>query len=190
MIRKASLEESKLIYTENMEKDFPDDEIPDYNRFVKLTEDNVHDVYLYSSNNQDAAYFITVENNNNILITHLAVMKEFRSKGLGKILLEEIKKFFKDKNILIVEVEAESRANNEEELDIINRRKRYYLNLGFVQCKNMSYILYNVDYDILTYTPNNREYEPQEIKKIMEEIYANVGVDKSKLKIEILERKQ
>lgn len=54
----------------------------------------------------------------------------------------------------------------------------------------MSYILYNVDYDILTYTPNNREYEPQEIKKIMEEIYANVGVDKSKLKIEILERKQ
>ena len=127
MIRKASLEESKLIYTENMEKDFPDDEIPDYNRFVKLTEDNVHDVYLYSSNNQDVAYFITVENNNNILITHLAVMKEFRSKGLGKILLEEIKKFFKDKNILIVEVEAESRANNEEELDIINRRKRYYL---------------------------------------------------------------
>ena len=68
MIRKASLEESKLIYTENMEKDFPDDEIPDYNRFVKLTEDNVHDVYLYSSNNQDVAYFITVENNNNILI--------------------------------------------------------------------------------------------------------------------------
>ena len=155
MIRKASLEESKLIYTENMEKDFPDDEIPDYNRFVKLTEDNVHDVYLYSSNNQDVAYFITVENNNNILITHLAIMKEFRSKGLGKILLEEIKKFFKDKNILIVEVEAESRANNEEELDI-----------------------------------NNREYEPQEIKKIMEEIYANVGIDKSKLKIEILERKQ
>ena len=48
----------------------------------------------------------------------------------------------------------------------------------------------DIIYDILTYTPNNREYEPQEIKKIMEEIYANVGVDKSKLKIEILERKQ
>ena len=185
MIRKASLEEAKLIYTKNMEKDFPEDEIPDYNKFVKLTEKNIHDVYLYNTNNSDVAYFITVEKENNILITHLAVMKEYRSKGIGKVLLEEIKKHFKDKNILIVEVEAESRANNKEELDIINKRKRYYSNLGFVQCKNMSYILYNVDYDILTYSPNNRTYEPKEVKKIIEEIYKAVGIDKTKLKIEI-----
>lgn len=185
MIRKASLEEAKLIYTKNMEKDFPEDEIPDYNKFVKLTEKNIHDVYLYNTNNSDVAYFITVEKDNNILITHLAVIKEYRSKGIGKVLLEEIKKHFKDKNILIVEVEAESRANNKEELDIINKRKRYYSNLGFVQCQNMSYILYNVDYDILTYSPNNRTYEPNEVKKIIEEIYKAVGIDKTKLKIEI-----
>ena len=185
MIRKASLEEAKLIYTKNMEKDFPEDEIPDYNKFVKLTEKNIHDVYLYNNNNSDVAYFITVEKDNNILITHLAVIKEYRSKGIGKVLLEEIKTHFKDKNILIVEVEAESRANNKEELDIINKRKRYYSNLGFVQCKNMSYILYNVDYDILTYSPNNRTYEPKEVKKIIEEIYKGVGIDESKVKIEI-----
>lgn len=184
MIRKASLEEAKLIYTKNMEKDFPEDEIPDYNKFVKLTEKNIHDVYLYNTNNSDVAYFITVEKDNNILITHLAVIKEYRSKGIGKVLLEEIKKHFKDKNILIVEVEAESRANNKEELDIINRRKRYYSNLGLVQCR-MSYILYNVDYDILTYSPNNRTYEPKEVKKIIEEIYKAVGIDQAKLKIEI-----
>ena len=185
MIRKASLEEAKLIYTKNMEKDFPEDEIPDYNKFVKFTEKNIHDVYLYNNNNSDVAYFITVEKDNNILITHLAVMKEYRSKGIGKVLLEEIKKHFKDKNILIVEVEAESRANNKEELDIINKRKRYYSNLGFVQCKNMSYILYNVDYDILTYSPNNRTYEPKEVKKIIEEIYKAIGIDESKIKIKI-----
>ena len=69
MIRKASLEEAKLIYTKNMEKDFPEDEIPDYNKFVKLTEKNIHDVYLYNNNNSDVAYFITVEKDNNILIT-------------------------------------------------------------------------------------------------------------------------
>ena len=185
MIRKASLEEAKLIYTKNIEKDFPEDEIPDYNKFLKLTKENIHDVYLYNNNNIYVAYFITVEKNNNILITHLAVMKEYRSKGIGKILLEEIKKYFKNKNILIVEVEAEIRASNKEELDIINKRKRYYLNLGFVQCKNMSYILYDVNYDILTYSPNNREYEPNEVKKIIEEIYTTVGIDKTKLKIEI-----
>ena len=119
------------------------------------------------------------------MISHLAVIKEFRSKGIGKILLEEIEKYFTDKNILIVEVEAESRANNEEELDIIKRRKKYYLKLGFKQCMNMSYVLYNVEYDILTFSLDQKEYTGQEIKKIIEEIYSKVGLNKAMLKIEV-----
>ena len=185
MITKASIEEAEKLYKECIEKDFPDDEIPSYNQFVKLTQENIHTIYLYKQDNQNVAYFITVECNNNILISHLAVIKEFRSKGIGKILLEEIEKYFTGKNILIVEVEAESRANNEEELDIIKRRKKYYLNLGFKQCMNMSYVLYNVEYDILTFSPDQKEYTGQEIKKIIEEIYSKVGLNKAMLKIEV-----
>lgn len=185
MITKASIEEAEKLYKECIKKDFPDDEIPSYNQFVKLTQENIHTIYLYKQDNQNVAYFITVECNNNILISHLAVIKEFRSKGRGKILLEEIEKYFTDKNILIVEVEAESRANNEEELDIIKRRKKYYLKLGFKQCMNMSYVLYNVEYDILTFSLDQKEYTGQEIKKIIEEIYSKVGLNKAMLKIEV-----
>ena len=186
MITKANLEEAKLIYREHMEFDFPDDEIPDNNRYVKLTKENIHNVYLYKMENKNVAYFITAENNNSILITHLAVMKEFRSKGIGKIFLEEIKKFFEDKNMLIVEVESEVRANNDEELNIIKRRKNYYLKADFMKCENMNYVLWGVKYDILIYVPDKKQqYNNKQIKDIIEKIYLSLGLDKSKLIIDI-----
>lgn len=186
MIRKANLEEAKLIYKENMELDFPDDEIPDYKRYLQLTEKNIHDVYIYEQNGKKVAYFITLECNNSILITHLAVMRKFRSQGIGKILLSDIKDYFTNINMLIVEVEAESRANNNEELNIIKRRKKYYLNSGFTQCSNMNYVLYGVQYDILVYIPNKeKEYTSNEVKSIIKSIYLKVGINESKLKIDI-----
>ena len=185
MITQANLEEAKNIYKECMVEDFPDDEIPSFNQFVKLTQEKINTVYLFEKDGKNVAYFITVECNNNILISHLAVIKQYRSQGIGKILLKEIENFFKDKNILIVEVEAESRASNEKELDIIKRRKKYYLNFDFKQCMNMSYILYGVEYDILTYTPHQKEYSTNEIKKIIEEIYSKVGLNMSVLKIDV-----
>lgn len=187
MIRKASLEESKLIYKKYMVDDFPDDELPGYNRYIWLTKENIHDIYLFEEDNNPVAYFISLEDGNgNILITHLAVIKEFRSKGIGKILLNKIKEYFNDKNMLIVEVEAESRANNKEELEIINRRKKYYLNSGFTQCDNMKYVLYNVEYDILVCELHNcGKVDNYRIKEIMEKNYSKLGINKSKLEIEI-----
>ena len=185
MITRASMEEAKMLYKECIEKDFPDDEIPNYNQFIKLTQENIHTIYWYKQEDQNVAYFITVEHNNNILISHLAVIKEYRSKGIGKKLLEEIENYFANKNMLIAEVEAESRASNEEELEIIKRRKKYYLNLGFKQCMNMLYSLYNVEYDILTFSPKQIEYTGQEIKQVIEDIYSKVGLNKNMLKIEV-----
>ena len=186
MIKKANLEEAKLIYKEHMENDFPPDELPEYKKYMYLTEKNIHEIYLYEKENVPVAYFITVEDKGNILITHLAVIKEFRSKGIGKVLLNEIKEYFKNKKMLIVEVEAESRANNKEELEIINKRKRYYLKSDFVQCDNMRYVLFNVEYDILVCGLNKcGKVDNYEIKEIMEKIYTNLRIDNSKLKIEL-----
>lgn len=187
MIIQTNLEEAKEIYNKHMLEDFPEDELPEYERYLKLTKEKLHRVYLYKKDNQNVAYFIVVEEENNILITHLAVMKEFRSKGIGRVFLEDIKNFFNDKNLLIVEVEAETRANNGEELDIIKRRKKYYTRAGFEECKKIEYILWGVEYDILIYTPeNNRKYSNVEIKKTIEKLYEKLGLNKEKLKINIV----
>ncbi len=186
MIEKANLEEIKYIYNKYMIKDFPDDEIPEYERFLEHSKKELYNAYLYKKNGQNVAYFITVEENNNVLITHLAVIEEFRSKGIGKIFLEEVKEYLANKNILIVEVEAETRANNDIELEIIKRRKKYYTKAEFKQCENMKYVLCNVDYDILIYTPNSsNNYNNIEIKKIIENLYKKLGICNDKLKISI-----
>ena len=172
MIKKADLDKSINIY-KYMKKDFSNNEIPDYKTYLKLTEKNIHNVYIYEENNQEMAYFITMEKNNSgkILITHLAVFKKFRGKGIGKKLIEEIKFFFYDKKILIVEVESEKNAKNKQELEIIEKRIRYYLNVGFKKCNNLEYNLFRTDYYILTFTKTSRTISNKEIKQIIEEIY-------------------
>ena len=190
MIVEANLEEAKEIYNKHMLEDFPADELPEYERYLKLTKEKLHNVYLYKKDNQNVAYFIVVEKEKNILITHLAVMKDFRSKGIGKVFLEDIKTFFNDKKMLIVEVEAETRANNNEELDVIKRRKKYYTRAGFEECKKIEYILWGVEYDILIYVPEgNKIYENIEIKEIIEKLYEKLGLEKEKLKINIMQKK-
>ena len=117
-------------------------------------------------------------------------MNELTFEKKKKILLSDMEK----SNIKILNTEdslnliksGKSIARlGDGELDIIKRRKKYYLNFDFKQCMNMSYILYGVEYDILTYTPHQKEYGASEIKKIIEEIYSKVGLNMSMLKIDV-----
>lgn len=170
MIKKANFEEAIGVY-KYMQEDFLDSEIPNFKRFLKMTQENIHNVYIYEEDEQEIAYFITMEKNEKVLITHLAVIKEYRGKGIGKRFLESIKEFLSDKKILIVEVESEKNAKNGEELQVIEKRLRYYLNSGFKKCEGMEYILFGVDYYILTYSGFTNKISNQEVKQIIEDIY-------------------
>lgn len=172
MIKKVDLEKALEIYN-FMKEDFPKNEIPDYKRYLKFTKEHIHNVYVYEENEQEIAYFLTMENvkNKNILITHLAVIEKYRGKGVGKRFIEEIKKFFIDKKMLIVEVETEKNAKNEQELKIIKKRINYYINAGFKKCEGLEYKLFNVDFYILIYSKLNEKIFNKEIKETIENIY-------------------
>ncbi len=166
MIQKANLEKTIEIY-KFMEEDFPKSEIPDYENFLKLTERNIHNVYVYKENEQDIAYFITMEKDEKVLITHLAVIKNYR----GKRFIEEIKDFLSNKRVIILEVESEKNAKNEQELAIIEKRLRYYYNAGFKKCEGIEYRLFNMDYYILTYSKLDKKISNEELKQTIENIY-------------------
>ena len=93
MIKKAELEEALNIY-KYMIEDFPDSEIPNYERYEKMTKENIHKVYLYEENEKNIAYFITLEKEGKVLITHLAVIKEYRGKRSRKKISWSNKKIF------------------------------------------------------------------------------------------------
>ena len=170
VIKKADLEKAKQIY-KYMGEDFPKNEIPNYTGFLKLTQENIQNVYIYEENSQEIAYFVTMEKDEKVLITHLAVIKEHRGQGVGKRFLETIKNFLSNKKVLIVEVETEKNAKNEQELEVIEKRLRYYLNAGFVKCNELNYVLYNVDYYILTYSTDESSISPNMLKDTIESIY-------------------
>src|SRR5699024_7362624 len=106
---------------------------------IKLIEEEKSKVYIFKKENKKVAYFITMEVDKFILITHLAVIKEFRGKGLGKEFLKNIEEFFYDKNLLIVEVESEKMSTNKEELDTINRKKNFYLKSEYIKYSKIDY---------------------------------------------------
>lgn len=178
MIRRAELAKALKIY-KFMEDDFASSEIPDYARYEKMTKENIHQVYLYEENEKDIAYFITLEKEGKVLITHLAVIKEYRGNGAGRRFLEAIKTFLADKDLIIVEVESERMAKNEQELDIIQKRLRYYLKAGFKKCEGMEYNLFNVDYDILIYGKAKEKMSNIEVKKTIEKLYDGLFPSKS-----------
>ena len=184
MIEKASFEQAIEIYKIYMEKDFPQNEIPNFERFKKLTENKKQDVYIYKEGNKIVAYFVTMEKEGCVLITHLAVVEEFRSKGIGRRFLEEIKDFLSNRKILIVEVETEKNAKDENELEIINKRIRYYIKADFKKCERMEYELFGVDYYILTYSTQNVNIEENKLKEIMEKIYDGL-FPRENLRIEV-----
>lgn len=183
MIKKADLEKAKQIY-KYMEGDFPKNEIPNYKGFLKLTQENIQNVYIYEENSQEIAYFIIMEKDEKVLITHLAVIKEHRGQGVGKRFIETIEEFLANKKVLIVEVESEKNAKNEQELEVIEKRLRYYLNAGFVKCNELKYVLYNVDYYILTYSTDESSIFPNVLKDTIESIYDGL-FPKENLKISI-----
>ena len=96
MIKKLDIEGAKKLYRNYMEKDFPDDEIPSYKHYVKLIEEGLSIPYTYEENNEEKAYIICVEKGDFVLLSHLAVLKEYRGQGIGTKLLEEIKAFYKE----------------------------------------------------------------------------------------------
>ena len=173
MVQKANLQKAVEIH-QYMERDFSENEIPDYQRYLKLTKENIHNVYVYKENGQEVAYFITIEKEEKVLITHLAVIEDYRGKGMGKRLLEAIKTFLGNKKMLMVEVETEKNAKNEQELTIIERRIRYYLKAGFRKCEGIEYRLFDMDYYILIYSTFINEISDKEVKQTIEAIYGGL----------------
>ena len=184
MIEKVNDEKAIKIYQKHMEKDFPEAEIPSLKRFKKMLEDEKQNVYVFKQDEQELAYFITMEKDNHVLISHLAVMEEFRGKGIGRNFLEAIKEFLSNKIMLIVEVETEKNATNEQEREIIEKRIRYYLKAGFKKCEKITYKLFGIDYYILIYSVSNAKISELEVKQTIEDIYEGL-FPKENLKISL-----
>lgn len=185
MINKLDIEAAKELYKNYMEKDFPDDEIPSYKHYIKLIEDGLSIPYIYKENNKEKAYIICVERGDYVLISHLAVFKEYRGQGIGTNLLQEIKDFYKSKQAVILEAEAEEQAKDEKSLEIIKRRQKFYTKCGFTPYPNLDYELVGVKYLIFAYSNLENKIEDEKLIGIIKELYKGILSNEKILEIKL-----
>lgn len=185
MIRKLDIEEAKKLYQDYIDEDFPDDERPNYNHYVKLLESEEFIPYSYEEENKMKAYIICIEKGDNVLISHLAVLKEYRGQGIGTKLLDEMKFFYKDKQSVILEAEAEEQAENKKALEIIKRRQKFYTKCGFTSYSNLDYELSGVKYLIFIYSHLENKIDVEKLIEVIKQLYSGVLKNFKILKMKI-----
>jgi GNAT superfamily N-acetyltransferase len=183
MIRKLDIEEAKKLYRDYIDEDFPNDERPNYNHYVKLLESEEFIPYSYEEENKMKAYIICIEKGDNVLISHLAVLKEYRGQGIGTKSLNEMKFFFKDKQSVILE--AEEQAENKKALEIIKRRQKFYKKCGFTSYPNLDYELSGVKYLIFAYSNLENKIEDGKLIEIIKELYKEILSNEKSLVIKL-----
>lgn len=190
MIEKVNLKKAKEIYIKYLNNDFNDNEVPNEEDYLNLVKEEKSIIYVYkkliNEEEKEVAYFITMEKDDIILITHLAVIEEYRGKGIGTEFIKNIEEFFSNKKMLIVEVESKKMAKNEQELDKIIKRQKYYLRAGFKKYDKIDYRLFGSIYDILIYHIQQKNISEANIKENIQKIYGEEITNKY-LKIKILD---
>ncbi len=186
MLEEISLEKAKQIYKEHIKKDFASNEIKPYWLYKKLLKEKTDRFYMYKEDMIEKGYIICSNEKDYVLITHLAVFREYRGSGVGTKMIQAIQnQFLKDK-AWIVEVETEKQAHSKEEMLNIKRRIHFYEKLGFCKYPEINYNLFGSSYYIFVLYPDNQnKLEAAELVDILKKIYKNKKVPEKCLKVNI-----
>lgn len=120
------------VYYNKLKDDFPEEEIFPLNIVEKAYKDKAYKIFLLYSNEVVVGYsFVLVLKNNKIaVLSYPAIFKEFRDKGYGHIMINQLKSYFSDYYGLLVEVQ---KPENNEVIDNKHRRIKFYEDLNFVK---------------------------------------------------------
>ena len=175
MIKKENLKESKYIYRTRIIRDFPSAERIPFSRFKRAIKNKIMKTYSFFIDGKRYGYIVTIEEDGAVFISYLAIDKEYRDKGFGSKMLEELYDYFKNKKYIIIEADSPEGIKDEKELDVINRRKAFYFKNGFEEVKGIDYCIYGVRYDILVYKLNCKEVTNKDAAETTKKMYSKIA---------------
>lgn len=186
MLRKIGISEFKDLYRKHIINDFPSMERPSLKRFVRRIKSYNENVYIYEEEGIKKAYTIIANLDDYVLVSFLAVYKEFRSQGIGTKLLKEVSNICKNKKAILLEVENPEKAENEKDREIRKRRIKFYERAGYKIIDNVRAIVYFQDYKIMALNTDNKDIDIEETCEKLEKHYMLVFKKKNKEYIKII----
>lgn len=178
-IRSIRLEEFSHVY-KNIEEDFASGEYAPYPVLYRQLEMSVQKGLILMENGRDVAYSICAEGRSNafVLLSLLAVYKEYRGKGFGTEFLKILKSKYLHKKGIIAEVEKPEDAKSKKEREIRINRIAFYENAGFRLLTDIDYTIWEVPMYLMilpiepfAFGENGQSTINQEVAKAMHEIY-------------------
>lgn len=104
-----------------------------------------------------------------VLLDYLAVRRDLRDRGLGSEILKQLTLTLPGLRSLIVEAEDPDRTRDVEELDIRNRRIRFYTGNGLQDLK-VTVWLYYVYYRLLEFRKDGSPTDPEALRRSYDRI--------------------
>lgn len=131
-IRPMELAELTGFY-ERIQRDFSCGEYAPYAVIYQQLQDHLQKALVFCEGKQDLAYSVCADSHNNgyVLISLLAVCKEFRGQGIGSAFMKTSRVMYEHKQAILVEVERPDHAKTLEEANSRRRRIEFYEKAGF-----------------------------------------------------------
>ncbi len=164
-IKELEKEQLLTIYRENIDKHFPKDEIKTLKKIERIWEMGIYyglAMYDVSKSNEKEelnieqspligyAFFIKDLEGNIILLDYFAILEEYRSKGMGSVFLQEMKKIVSSYRAILLETEDVDKAKTIEEAEIRKKRDYFYERNGVIKTDVRTEV-YGVYYAIWNY---------------------------------------
>lgn len=142
-IRSISSSELKIYYKQ-IQQDFPKGEYPPYDILCRHIDAGVQDAMVLCRGQQQVAYAICAAGTDHVLLSLLAVLPEFRGRGVGSAYLGLLKSRYISKQAVIGEVERPEMAADPEEMQRRLRRIHFYENAGYYLIPGIDYTIWDV----------------------------------------------
>jgi GNAT superfamily N-acetyltransferase len=151
-IRDMEIEEFRIIF-KLIREDFEEGEYAPYEVLKSQLKEGVQEGLILQQDGQAVAYAVCAEGheNNYVLISLLAVYKEFRKNGIGSAFIEEIQKRYQNKDGIIVEVEKPEEALNDQGEQERIKRISFYKRAGFYQIPDIDYSIWDVPMHLMVF---------------------------------------
>lgn len=173
MIKSLEISQLKNLYDEHIIKDF-ENQSPPYKQYEKLLKDNVFSIFTYWED-VEKGYAVCYEKDNIIVLMYFAISAAHRKQGTGSNFLKELSNHFKDKKLLIAEVESLDNASNLEDRNFILKRIDFYNRNSFIMLpnlvENVNQHIYHIM--VLPLGKNTSDHET-EARKVLTYIYTNL----------------
>lgn len=168
--------EIEHIYHYLMKRDFPPNELKPLQSILRAWKSGEYYCFVLHEEQEILGYAFFARNRDDYLLDYLAIVREYRDRGMGTIFLRQLADRFQGADCILVEAEDPDSAQNGQDRILRERRLKFYQQCG-CRITDVTSSVFGADYRILE-VPTGKTRTNEEIAASYSEIYRMILPDR------------